>query len=112
VIVDAANGAFVTELKIAFNDDPNFEYKDVSPNTMHVVPVNFQRDHKEMLTKLHLFMHKQYICVPSEHEELITNLRTAQASEYSLDKDQTSHNDLIDALRLSLKGCGFNIISG
>jgi len=30
--------------------------------------------------------------------------RTAQAKEYSLDKEQTSYDDLLDALRLSLKG--------
>jgi len=32
------------------------------------------------------------------------SLRAAQAKEYSLDKEQTSYNDLLDALRLSLKG--------
>jgi hypothetical protein len=38
------------------------------------------------------------------YEKLITSLRTAQANEYSLDKEQTSYDDLLDALRLSLKG--------
>jgi hypothetical protein len=38
------------------------------------------------------------------NEKLITSLRTAQANEYSLDKDNTSYDDLLDALRLSLKG--------
>jgi hypothetical protein len=104
IIVDGANRGFVTELKIAFGENPDFDYKDISPETMKVIPVNFQRDHKHMLTKLHVFMHKQYIGVPSEHEELITSLRTAQASEYSLNKDQTSNNDIFDALRLSLQG--------
>ncbi|HEY9398697.1 MAG TPA: hypothetical protein VIP29_02235 [Nitrososphaeraceae archaeon] len=32
------------------------------------------------------------------------SLRTAQAKEYSLDKEQTSYDDLLDALRLALKG--------
>jgi hypothetical protein len=32
------------------------------------------------------------------------SLRTAQENEYSLDKEQSSYNDLLDALRLSLKG--------
>jgi hypothetical protein len=31
-------------------------------------------------------------------------LRTAYAKEYSLDKDETVSDDLLDALRLSLKG--------
>jgi len=38
---------------------------------------------------------------------LITSLRTAYAIEYSLDKEQTSYNDLLDALRLSLKAYNF-----
>ena len=32
------------------------------------------------------------------------SLRTAQANEYSLDKQNTSYDDLLEALRLSLKG--------
>jgi hypothetical protein len=35
-------------------------------------------------------------------EKLIISLRTAQAKEYSLDKEQTSYDDLLDGLRLSL----------
>ena len=31
-------------------------------------------------------------------------MRTAFANELTLDKTQTSYNDLLDALRLSLKG--------
>ena len=39
-----------------------------------------------------------------KYEKLIISLRTAQAKEYSLDKQQTSYDDSLDALRLSLKG--------
>jgi hypothetical protein len=35
---------------------------------------------------------------------LIYVQRTTQAKEYSLDIEQTSYDDLLDALRLSLKG--------
>jgi hypothetical protein len=42
--------------------------------------------------------------IPDKYEKLIISLRTAQAKEYSLDKEQTSYDDLIDTLRLSLKG--------
>jgi hypothetical protein len=37
-------------------------------------------------------------------EKIVISLRTAQAKEYSLDKEQTSHSDILDALRLSLRG--------
>jgi hypothetical protein len=40
----------------------------------------------------------------AKYDKLITNLRTAYAKELSLDKEQTSYSDSLDALRLSLKG--------
>jgi hypothetical protein len=45
-----------------------------------------------------------YLAVPDKFEKLIISLRTTYAKEYSLDKEQTSYNDSLDALRLSLKG--------
>jgi hypothetical protein len=47
---------------------------------------------------------KGYLAIPSKYEKLKTSLRTAYAREYSLDKEQTSYDDLLDVLRLSLKG--------
>jgi hypothetical protein len=42
------------------------------------------------------------------HHRYSTLPKKEQAKEYSLDKEQTSYDDLLDALRLSLKG--YNII--
>jgi len=42
--------------------------------------------------------------LPEKHDKLITGLRTAYAKELDLDKNQTSYDDLLDGLRLSLKG--------
>ena len=36
--------------------------------------------------------------------KLLTSLRTAYANELTLNKDQTSYSDLLDGLRLALKG--------
>ena len=36
-----------------------------------------------------------------------TSIRTAYANELSLDKEQTSYDDLLDALRLALKAYNF-----
>jgi hypothetical protein len=44
------------------------------------------------------------IAIPQIYEKLIISLRTAQANEYSLDKEKTSYDDLLEALRPSLKG--------
>jgi hypothetical protein len=49
-------------------------------------------------------INKEYLAIPEEYDKLIVSLRTAQAKEYSLDKENTSYDDLLDALRLSLKG--------
>jgi hypothetical protein len=46
----------------------------------------------------------RYVAIPSKHDKVITSLRTAYAKELTLDKDQTSYSDSLDALRLSLKG--------
>ena len=47
---------------------------------------------------------KGYLAIPKQYDKLITSLRTAYAKELTLDKEQTSYDDLLDGLRLSLKG--------
>lgn len=76
----------------------------MSPELMKVLPVNFTTEHKSMLSHLHVMINKNYLAIPSKYEKLITSLRTAYATEYSLDKEKTSYSDSLDALRLSLKG--------
>jgi hypothetical protein len=46
---------------------------------------------------------KRYVAIDSKHDELLISLRTAYAKELSLDKEQTSYDDLLDGLRLALK---------
>jgi hypothetical protein len=60
------------------------------------------------LSHLHVMLTKGYLAIPKEHDNLITSLRTAYAKELTLDKEQTSYDDSLDALRLSLKGYQFN----
>lgn len=71
---------------------------------MKVIPVNFSTEHKNMLSHLHLMINKEYLAIPEKFDKLVVSLRTAYAKEYSLDNEQTSYDDMIDALRLSLKG--------
>jgi len=47
---------------------------------------------------------KDYLAINPKYDKLITCLRTAYAKELTLAKEQTSYDDLLDALRLSLKG--------
>ena len=103
-LIDGSNRAFVNLLKIKFGESLDWDTKDISPETMKVIPVNFGTDHKQLLSHLHVIVSKEYLAIPKEHDKLITSLRTAYAKELPLDKDVTSYDDLLDALRLSLKG--------
>jgi len=69
---------------------------------MRILPVNFNIEHKNMLSHLQTIVSKKHLAVPEEHKELIISLRTAYARELTLDKDQTSYNDVF-ALRMGLK---------
>lgn len=60
-----------------------------------------------MLSNLHAVVTKGLLAVPDKYDKLITSLRTAYAEELNLKKDQTSYSDLLDALRLALKGFEF-----
>jgi hypothetical protein len=44
------------------------------------------------------------LLLASRYDKLLTSLRTAYAEELNLKKDVTSYDDLLDSLRLSLKG--------
>lgn len=57
-----------------------------------------------MLSHLYLAVNEGYLAIPDKYEKLMIWLRTASAKAYSLDKEQTSYDDLLDWLRLSLKG--------
>jgi len=73
------------------------------PN-IRIRPVNFNTEHKNMLSNLHAVVSKGYLAIDEKHDKLLTSLRTAYAEELNLRKDQTSYSDLLDGLRLSLKG--------
>jgi hypothetical protein len=50
IFVDAAARGFITSLKIAFNENPNYEkVEDVSPHSNKIIPVAFNKDHNQMI---------------------------------------------------------------
>ena len=51
----------------------------------------------------HLLVNKEYLAILEENDKLLVSMRTAIANEYTLNKEQTSYDDMFDALRLSLK---------
>lgn len=119
IYVDGANPSFITSLKNAVNEDPDYtnmiKYlkQNIGPSfnltnleqNMFVIPISFAKEHKAMLAHCKELMeyNKGYVAINPEHTKLITALRTAvENGEGYLDKDATSHDDLFDAFRLSL----------
>jgi len=103
-LIDGSNRAMVNLLKIKFGESLDWDSKTAGPESMKVIPVNFGTEHKQLLSYLHVMVSKGYLAIPQKHDKLITSLRTAYAKELTLDKEQTSYDDSLDALRLSLKG--------
>jgi hypothetical protein len=101
--VDGSMRALVNLLKIRWHETLNWDTGDVSPELVKIIPVNFNTEHKNMLSNLHAVISKGYLAIPEKYDKLLTSLRTAHAKELTLDKEQTSYDDLLDALRLSLK---------
>lgn len=56
-----------------------------------------------MLAHLYMLVNKENLAIPQEFDKLIIPLRTAYAKEFSLDKEQSSYSDSLDALKLACK---------
>jgi hypothetical protein len=102
--IDGSNRAMVNLLKIRWQESLSWESNESFDDTTRIRPVNFNTEHKNMLSNLHAVVSKQYLAIDLKYDKLITSLRTAYANELDLDKKQTSYDDMLDALRLSLKG--------
>ena len=90
--------------RIHENNSSLLESNESFDETIRVSPVNFNTEHRNMLSNLHAVVSKGYLAIDPKYDKVLTSLRTAYANELSLVKEQTSYNDLLDALRLSLKG--------
>ena len=91
-------------MKIRWNENLNWKkVEDVTTHNNKIIPVAFQNSHKQMLSHLHLIASKGWLAIDPKFDKLLTSLRTAYAIELTLDKEHTSYDDLLDALRLSLK---------
>ena len=103
-------------LMLEFNESCNQQYiKDQMAeckkynlwieDRMLVVPTPFSVEGRKMLehTKYLLEDPEGLVAVHPKFQKLITALRTAQATEYKLQKEETSYNDILDAFLLSLQ---------
>jgi hypothetical protein len=116
IMVDAANPEVIEALKREFGEstDWNFihdriawckKYNAYVEDTMLVVPVPFSVEGKKMLQHAKYLLEdpEGLVAIHPSFQKLLVSLRTAIATEYKLDKSQTSHNDILDAFMLSLQ---------
>jgi hypothetical protein len=117
IYVDGANPSFIRSLKLMLGEREDYEkviehyrstYKLLWQDPqqyMTVVPVNFAKEHKDMIAHCRNLMSNELVTIhPKERfDKLITSLRTAVDNEGVLDKEATSYNDIFDAFRLALK---------
>ena len=109
IYVDGSSPEVVRELKARI-DDLAIDFERMDPELlwnmrtgdMQIVPINFQKKHKEMLQWAVTLMQKRMIRIHPSLSNLIVSLRTAVATEMKLNKEETSYSDLLDALRLAL----------
>jgi hypothetical protein len=69
---------------------------------MMIVPVHFITEHKNLLNHTKLLLEYGYLSINPSFTKIITALHTVVANEYSLDKEATSYDDCVDALRFEL----------
>lgn len=102
--IDGSNRAMVNLLKIRWQESLSWESNESFGSNVKIRPVNFNTEHRNMLSNLHALISKGFLAINPKYDKLITSLRTAYAEELNLKKDVGRYSDLLDGLRLSLKG--------
>ena len=113
IYIDSANPEIITAVKTAVGDRPDYERQIANLKTRHpkyldlatfmnVIPKSFGTDGREMLAHTKARMDKNYVAIHPSFHRLIIALRTAVSTDGLLSKQETSHDDLLDAFRLSL----------
>jgi hypothetical protein len=113
IYIDAANPEIITAVKTAVGDRADYERQIANLRTRHpkyldlatfmnVIPMSFSSDGREMLAHTKACLDKNWLAIHPNFHKLIVALRTAVATDGLLEKASTSHNDILDAFRLSL----------
>jgi hypothetical protein len=120
IFVDGANPSFIRALKTRVSEEDNYEHFIAHLKTcygsdfglqsliynMFVIPIHFSKEHRNMLAyaKKLLEYGSGVVTINPKHTKLITALRTAvEKGEGTLDKEVTSHDEVLDAIRMSLQ---------
>ena len=104
--IDSSNSGFIKDIQLQFDEPQTWQKADdVHKNAGYRIhPVNFgNKEHEHLLEHTHSLLSRGMLAIPKEYEFLITSLRTAQATEWNLDKESTVYDDDLDSLRCLLK---------
>ncbi len=113
IYVDSANPEIITAIKRGLNERTDYEKHISNLKTRHpkylnlatwmnVIPMSFSADGREMLAHTKRYLDNNWLAIHPSFRKLIIALRTAVATDGLLEKASTSHNDVLDAFRLSL----------
>jgi hypothetical protein len=101
--IDGSNRGFINSIKTMFDESLTWDKpEDVFTQASKIIPVNFAHSHKQMLEHCMLLVSAGKVAIPEKYDRLIIALRTAQGTEYNLDKENTVNDDDLDCLRMAL----------
>lgn len=116
VFTDSSNPALVKALKMAVGEYADYgKYKKdeierkVYHGSMIVCPVPFNIKSKEMLYSMKELVDNGLLVIHEKQRNVIDCMKSAVIKNDKLMKELTSHDDLLDALRLSLVNYPINI---
>jgi hypothetical protein len=102
VLVDASAPSFIRALKLQWDERPDYENVEKELRD-YMRPVPFGVEHKALLYHAKFMLENKYVQIHPILDKLIIALRSAWAKDGTLDKEVSSHNDIIDAFRLALR---------
>ena len=108
-LIDGSNAGLTRQMKVVFCENPDYDPKDSSPQTQEIIPISLNSEHKQMLSHLYLMLNEGLSAMHEKYQKLTISLRKAQAKEYSIDRQETSYDDLLDALRFKFKRLQYQI---
>jgi len=101
--IDGSNKGLINQIKTKFGENLNWNKpEDVFMNVNRIIPINFVGRHRQMLEHCHLLVASGKVAIPEKFDRLITGLRTCQAKEWNMLKEDTVNDDDVDCLRLLL----------
>jgi hypothetical protein len=116
--IDGANPSFIKSLKLRIGERADYiaeldraKREGIKPDdVMKIIPVSFNVEHKAMLGHVKMVLETDggKLAIHPKFDSLITSLRTATDRDGVLLKAETVSDDLLDALRLSLKFYSFS----